>query len=60
MPRSRRGIALPIGDHVTSLLSSRLVDVISTDQHCSVSDTSWDELLGLVRFLQQAAADDAR
>jgi anti-sigma factor RsiW len=133
-----------VGDHVTSLLSSRLVDVISTDQHTvkpwfaghtdvspvvadfkpqgyeliggrvaylehqraavvvyrhgrhvinvfcwaatqraiaeektrngyhlvfwkagdlqygAVSDTSWDELLGLVRLLQQAAALDAR
>jgi anti-sigma factor RsiW len=133
-----------VGDHVTSLLSSRLVDVISTDQHtvkpwfaghtdvspvvadfqplgyeliggrvaylehqraavvvyrhgrhvinvfswaatqppisgeklrngyhlvfwkagdlqyCAVSDTSWDELLGLVRLLQQLAARDAR
>jgi anti-sigma factor RsiW len=133
-----------VGDHVTSLLSSRLVDVISTDQHtvkpwfaghtdvspvvadfktqgyeliggrvaylehqraavvvyrhgrhminvfswaatqrpiagektrngyhlvfwkagdlqyCAVSDTSWDELLGLVRLLQRAAALDAR
>ncbi len=133
-----------VGDHVTSLLSSRLVDVISTDQHtvkpwfaghtdvspvvadfkpqgyeliggrvaylehqraavvvyrhgrhvinvftwgaiqrpiagdktrngyhlifwkagdlqyCAVSDTSWDELLGLVQLLQQAAARDAR
>ena len=133
-----------VGDHVTSLLSSRLVDVISTDQHtvkpwfaghtdvspvvadfkpqgyeliggrvaylehqraavvvyrhgrhvinvfswaatqppiagektrngyhlvfwkagdlqyCAVSDTSWDELLGLARLLQQLAARDAR
>jgi anti-sigma factor RsiW len=132
-----------VGDHVTSLLSSRLVDVVSTDQHtvkpwfaghtdvspvvadfkpqgyeliggrvaylerqraavvvyrhgrhvinvfswaaaprpmagqkarngyhlifwkaddlqyCAVSDTSWDELLGLVQLLQQAAARDA-
>jgi hypothetical protein len=29
-------------------------------QYCAVSDTSWDELLGLVRLLQQAAASDAR
>jgi len=29
-------------------------------QYCAVSDTSWDELLGLVRPLQQAAARDAR
>jgi anti-sigma factor RsiW len=133
-----------VGDHVTSLLSSRLIDVISTDQHTvkpwfsghtdvspvvvdfkpqgyeliggrvayvehqraavvvyrhgqhvinvfswaviqrpiagqkarngyhlvfwragdlqysAVSDTSWDELLGLVRLMQQAAVRDAR
>lgn len=29
-------------------------------QYCAVSDTSWDELLELVRLLQQAAARDAR
>jgi hypothetical protein len=29
-------------------------------QYCAVSDTSWDELLALVRLLQEAAARDAR
>jgi anti-sigma factor RsiW len=29
-------------------------------QYCAASDTSWDELLALVRLLQQAAARDAR
>lgn len=29
-------------------------------QYCAVSYTGWDELLGLVRLLQQASARDAR
>ncbi|HXJ39160.1 MAG TPA: hypothetical protein VNH18_07765 [Bryobacteraceae bacterium] len=28
--------------------------------YCAVSDTAWDELIGLVRLLQELAARDAR
>jgi hypothetical protein len=28
-------------------------------QYCAVSDTGWDELLGLVRLLQNLGAQDA-
>jgi len=29
-------------------------------QYCAVSDTAWDELLGLVRLLQDLGASEAR
>jgi anti-sigma factor RsiW len=29
-------------------------------QYCAVSDTGWDELLGLVRLLQELGGQDAR
>ena len=29
-------------------------------QYCAVSDTGWDELLGLVRLLQGLGGEDAR
>jgi hypothetical protein len=29
-------------------------------QYCAVSDTGWDELLGLVRLLQSLGGEDAR